>query len=101
MKTTLFVLCLFLTAAAFSQTGGHLSPQGMMYPLPDHPGHASFAPIAQEQSVLGGSGYTIAQGDRPASDFPQKPQPALGDTARELRKLHQSAKKASFVWTNQ
>lgn len=101
MKTTLCVLFLFVSAAAFGQYG-YVPSQGYIYQPPDHPQHASYAPIASEQTVLGGSAYTLAQGDRPASDFPQKPQPSLGDVARELRKQHQQqAKKSSFVWTNQ
>jgi len=100
MKTTLVVLCLFVAAAAFGQSGGYRSAQGLIYAPPDHPQHASYSAIATEQSVLGGSGYTLAQGDRPASDFPQKLQPPLGDMARELRKEHEHAKKALFVWTN-
>lgn len=100
MKTTLFILCLFFAAAAFGQVGGTLNSQGYIYTPPDHPQHASYAPVATEQTVLGGSGYVLAQGDRPASDFPQKPEASLGDTARELRKLHEHAKKSHFVWTN-
>ena len=102
MKTILFVLILFLSAAAFAQYGGgYLSSQPNIYQPPDHPQHAGYAPIASEQTVLGGAGYTSAQGDRPASDFPQKPQASLGEIARELRKQHQQqARKSRFVYTN-
>ena len=88
MKITLLVFCLLLTTAAFGQSS------------PDHPAHASYAEIPTGQSVVGGGGYTLAQGDRPASDFPQQPQVSLGDAARELRKQHEQVKKARFVWTN-
>jgi hypothetical protein len=100
MKITLLVFCLLLTTAAFGQYGGHISSQGNTYSSPDHPAHASYAEIPTGQSVVGGGGYTLAQGDRPASDFPQQPQVSLGDAARELRKQHEQVKKARFVWTN-
>ena len=101
MKTTLCFLFLFLSVAAFGQYA-NIPSQGYVYNPPDHPQHASYSPIASEQTVLGGSGYTMGQGDRPASDFPQKPQPSLGDIARQLRKQHQEqAKKSRVVWTNQ
>jgi hypothetical protein len=100
MKITLLVFCLLLTTAAFGQYVNSINSQANPYHAPDHPAHASYAEIPTGQSVVGGSGYTLAQGDRPASDFPQKPQISLGDAARELRKLHEQVKKASFVWTN-
>jgi len=100
MKTTLFVLFLFLSAAAFGQYG-YVPSQGNVYQPPDHPLHASYTAMATEQTILGGGGYALANGDRPASDFPQKPQPSLGEIARQLREQHnQQAKKSRFVWTN-
>ncbi|MFZ0480156.1 MAG: hypothetical protein WAL71_13510 [Terriglobales bacterium] len=101
MKTTLLIFfCLFVATAAFGQYGGVINSQPQFYPPPDHPAHASYAPMATEQSVVGGTAYATAQGDRPASDFPQKPQASLGDVARELRKQHEHVKKARIVWTN-
>jgi len=97
--TLLFLFCLLLTATAFGQYG-YINSQANPYRSPDHTAHASYAEIATEQTVIGGAGYTIGQGDRPASDFPQKPQISLGDAARELRKEHEQVKKARFVWTN-
>jgi len=100
MKITLLVFCLLLTTAAFGQYVTSINSQANPYRSPDHPAHASYADTAPEQTVVGGGGYTLAQGDRPASDFPQKQQMSLGDAARELRKQHEQVKKASFVWTN-
>ncbi|MGA9526498.1 MAG: hypothetical protein WBS24_00135 [Terriglobales bacterium] len=102
MKTTLliFCLCLFLAPAAFGQYGGTLNSQIQFYQPPDHPAHASYAPMSSEQSIVGGTSYAMAQGDRPASDFPQRPQASLGDVARELRKQHELVKKARIVWIN-
>jgi len=101
MKITLLVFCLCLTTAAFGQYGSYITSQSQPYHAPDHPAHASYAELGTGQSVLGGSGYTMAQGDRPASDFPQLAQISLGDAARELRKQHKQAKKARVIWTNQ
>jgi hypothetical protein len=105
MKMTLFVFCLLLTTAAFGQYGGVgavLSSQPVVFEETGHPAHASFAPLASEASVVGGSGYAMAQGDRPFWDFPQRPEVSLGDTARELRKEHAlMAKKSKVVYTNQ
>jgi hypothetical protein len=100
MKITLLVFCLLLTTAAFGQYVNSINAQANPYHVPDHPAHASYAEIPTGQSVVGGGGYTLAQGDRPASDFPQTQQMSLGDAARELRKQHEQVKKARFVWTN-
>ena len=100
MKTTILAFCVLLTTAAFGQYGyGYRGSPGLA-PLPDHPAHASYAPIAPETTVLAGAGYTMAQGERPVSDFPQMPQMSLGDAARELRKQHEHVKKARIIWTN-
>jgi len=101
MKMTLLVFCLVLTTAAFGQYNSSINSQPQPYHSPEHPAHASYAPMASGQSVVGGGGYIIAQGDRPASDFPQQVQISLGEAARELRKQHQQVKKARVVWTDQ
>ncbi|HUB01718.1 MAG TPA: hypothetical protein VL983_03490 [Terriglobales bacterium] len=106
MKVTLFVFCLLLTTAAFAQggpwTGGVLSAQPFVFEGPSHPAHAGYTALASETSVVSGTTYTIGQGDRPASDFPQQAEISLGDRARELRKQHDLlAKKAKVVWINQ
>ncbi len=101
MKTTFLVLCVLLTTAAFGQYGGTIGSQPQFYQPPDHPEHASYTPIAHEQTLVAGGGYTYAHGDRPASDFPQAAEISLGEVARELRKQHESAKKAPGVWEKQ
>ena len=100
MKKILLVLGLFSTAAAFGQYGGGNYAVGSPYWPSSHPAHASYAPIAQEQSVLGNTSYPFAQGDRPPSDFPQPQQKSLGEVARELKKEHEHAKKARIAWEN-
>lgn len=101
MKMTLLIsFCLFVATAAFGQYVGSINSQPQFYPPPDHPAHASYAPMATERSVIGGTAYTMGQGDRSPSDFPQKPQASLGDVAREFRKQHEHMKKARVVWNN-
>lgn len=104
MKTTLFLLCLlclFCTSAAFGQRIASVSSEPQAYQFPTHEAHASYTPMTQEKSVLGGGNYTTAQGERPASDFPQAEQVSLGAYAREIREQHAQLKKARVVWVNQ
>ena len=104
MKKTLFILCLLSTTGAFAQYyggAGHIDNTPVIYESPSHPAHASYTAMTQEQSVLGSSNYTSAQGDRRASDFPQAEGVSLGVYAREQRKQHDQFKKARFVWVNQ
>ena len=72
MKKTLFVLCLLSTTGAFAQYysgAGHIDNTPVIYESPSHPAHASYTAMTQEQSVLGSSNYSSAQGERRASDF--------------------------------
>jgi hypothetical protein len=106
MKTTLLVLLVLLTTvllttAAFGQYGTSISSQPAPFQPADHPEHASYAPLAHEQTLVAGGGYTFGHGDRPASDFPQAAEISLGEIARALRKQHESAKKAPGVWEKQ
>ena len=104
MKKILFVLCLLSTAAAFAQNniGAYsLNNQTQVYSFQSHTEHAGYAPMSQERSVLASASYSSAQGERPASDFPQAEAVSLGVFAREFRKQHAEVKKARVVWINQ
>ena len=102
MKKTLLVICLLSATAAFGQYyGGSMNSQPQFYEPPSHPAHASYAPLAQETNIITGNNFTYAQGERPASDFPQQAAVPLGDAARELKKQHETVKRARFVWENQ
>jgi|ERR1700687_1114488 hypothetical protein len=103
MKPALFVFCLLLTSAAFAQYGGvsYISSEPQIYQFADHPAHASYAPMSQEQNVLAATGYSSAHGERPASDFPQAEGVSLGAAARELKQQHSQFKKSPIVWVNQ
>ncbi|MGD0825653.1 MAG: hypothetical protein ABR908_13780 [Terriglobales bacterium] len=105
MKKIMFLLCVLSCTAAFAQSspyGASRSSQPQVYEIQGNPAHASYAPLANEQSILASASYTTAQGERRASDFPQ-PEPApLGDIARELKKQHAALlKKSHIVWVNQ
>lgn len=101
MKKILFVLLLLSTSAAFGQYSvNHLESQPQIFSIPDHPAHASYAPMAGERSIVGGGSASYGQGDRPASDFPQMASVPLGDMARELKKQHARVKKARIIWEN-
>ena len=104
MKTTLVMIFLFLTTAAFAQYGGaagYLSAQPQVFHSPEHPQHAGFETLSTGSSIYPGTSYTMAQGERPPSDFPQAPSSSLGDIARELKKEHEAVKKSAIVWVNQ
>ena len=104
MKKILFVLCLLSTTAAFAQyVGGtsYISSEPQIYQAPSHPARATYSPMSQEQSVLASTSYLLAQGERPASDFPQEEAVSLGAAARELRQQHAQLKKSRVVWVNQ
>lgn len=104
MKRALFVLFLLSTTAAFAQYGGgasYLSSEPHSYQFSSHPAHASYAPMSQEQNVLAATSYSSAQGERPASDFPQAEGVSLGLLARELKQQHAQLKKSPIVWVNQ
>ena len=105
MKKILFVLCLLSATAAFAQynngLAGHISADPVIYQAPNHPAQASYSPLSQERNILGGTSYNSAQGERPASDFPQAEAVSLGAFAREFRKQHAQVKKARVVWINQ
>jgi hypothetical protein len=103
MKKTLFVLCLLSASTAFAQnyaSGSGRSSDPVIYESPSHPAHADFAPMSQEHSILGSSGFASAQGERPAWDFPQAEGVSLGAAARELKKQRAQVKKSRVVWVN-
>lgn len=102
MKTTLLVLFILCAAAAFGQSGGILSSQSQGLEFPEHPQHAAPHAMANEQSLVGGSSYTVEHGERPLWEFgPVSEKPSLGDVARAYRKEKLTAKKAAIVFEKQ
>jgi len=102
MKTILVVLFITCSALAWGQVAGTLSSQSVVTQIPDHPQHASLHDMAPEQSLVGGSSYSYAQGERPLWEFGPVSEPVpLGDVARAYRKLKLTAKKAEIVFEKQ
>jgi len=102
MKTALFLVCLLCASAAFGQTAaGVLSAQPQICEFSSHPEHASQRPMAQAQNLLEDAGTVYEQGERPLWEAAPKTTPVpLGDSARALRKEHETAKKAYIIWEN-
>lgn len=104
MKTTLLVLIVFCTAAAFGQASSGVSSVAQPIHIPDHPIHASQGQMGNEVSLLGGGPgtYTYAQGERPLWEFGPVTEPTpLGDVARACRKEKEGAKKAAIIYEKQ
>ena len=104
MKTTLFVLLIFCSAAAFGQLAPVLSNQPAPIVVLEHPQHATPHEMAAEQPLVGGltDTYTFAQGEQPLWEFGPSAEPApLGDIARAYRKEKLTARKAVFVFEKQ
>jgi hypothetical protein len=105
MKKTLFVICLFSATAAFAQYSNNGSTRINTDPVtlqsPSHPAHAGYVSMGSEQNILANASYTSAQGERPASDFPQPEAISLGTAARELKRQHAQVRKSRVVWVNQ
>lgn len=104
MKTTLFVIFLLLTTAAFGQSVGGasvLDSQPQVVRVPSHEQTATPQPMATERNLLGNAGYVYAQGERPLWEVGPKPvMVSLGEIARKLRKEHETAKKADKCFEN-
>jgi hypothetical protein len=87
MKTTFVVFFVLFAAAAFAQTAAVLPNQVQMVVMPEHPLHAEQHDMAAERPLVGGGGYSYAQGERPLWEFGPVSQPVpLGDIARAYRK---------------
>ena len=101
MKTTLFVLCLLCTTAAFGQVGGTAILSNSLQ-FTNHAQRASATGMAQQQDLWGYSSEVVsAQGERPVGEVvPEKYEMPLGDAARIQRAQHASVKKALVVWEN-
>jgi len=103
MKATLFGLCILCSTAAFGQFGATISARTQQMQFETNPLHASFTPMAESQNLIGTSAstYTYAQGERPLWEVAvAKQETPLGDSARALRKEHETVKKAGRVFTN-
>jgi hypothetical protein len=103
MKIAVFALFISCTTAAFGQLGASaISSQPQIIESPSHPLHAETHEMATESPLVGGGGYSYAQGERPLWEFGPVSQPTpLGDVARAYRKEKLAAKKAEIVLEKQ
>jgi hypothetical protein len=106
MKTTFLLLGLYLlsAAAAHGQSvyGGTVAnSQPQVFEFQAHTLRAAQKPMGASENLLGDSGYTYGEGERPLWEFsfPSKVVP-LGDSARMLKREHAIQKKADIVWQN-
>ena len=101
MKTILFAFCFLCTVSALGQ---NMIVSSTMVPTFQVTGHASQAgptAMAEEKDLLEGSHVYIAHGERPLWEVaPTIHETPLGDSARALKKEHESAKRAEVVWEN-
>jgi hypothetical protein len=102
---TLCVALFFLTAtAAFGQSSvgvGALSAEPVITEFSSHSLRAAQTPMATQESLLEVSEYVVAHGERPLWEVGTLPRTVpLGDSARVLRKEHETAKKAEIIWQN-
>jgi hypothetical protein len=104
MKTTLFLMCLLCATAALGQAsagGSVLNSEPRVMSMPSHRQHATQRPIGQGQDLLEKSHLSYARGEKPLWEAaPKAYAPPLGDVARQLRKQHETAKKATRVLEN-
>ncbi len=104
MKTALLVLCFFAATTAFGQStvgAARLNNEPVMVAFSSHDIHASQHEMGSAQNLLEQSSYTHARGERPLWEAASPSQVTpLGDSARMLKKAHESAKKADIIWAN-
>jgi hypothetical protein len=107
MKTGLLIASLLFTTAALGQSFGSGFAQPYLstpYTMVTHDSHASYRSLAQEQNLTeGGNSVTVAEGEIPLAEvpLPERHEMPLGDVARLVRKQHETAKKAEFVFEQQ
>ncbi len=103
IETLVFAACFFGATAALAQSNGSvLNSDVQPFRISDHVNRATQQSVAGEQSLLSQNSITVAEGERPLSEFAvaQVVEP-LGDVARRLKQEHESVKKASTVWAKQ
>ena len=104
MKKLLFLACIFCGVAAVGQTSLTVNnAQPQMFEMPSHPETASQHDMAAGRDLLErSSNIGYVQGELPLWEVAKNLawETPLGDSARALRKEHDSAKRAPLVWVN-
>jgi len=99
------VLCIFSAVGAAGQvSGGVMNAEPQMFEMPDHPQQASQQGMGQARDIMERTVSVSTHGEKPMweamQEAPATAVTPLGDAAREIRKEHALAKKASVVWMN-
>jgi len=105
MKKLFFlaVVCGFCATGAVAQVGGSVmsAPTTSPFTVTGHIQRAGQTPMASTQYLIGHFSTMSAKGERPLWEFMTSPvEVPLGDVARQIKKEHEGAKKAAFVWVN-
>jgi hypothetical protein len=104
MKYVVAIVVLLCATGALAQnygTPGVLNSQPVGVNFASNPRHATEVPLAREQSLLAGTSFMYARGERPLWEFGDaKDAESLGEVARRLKKEHEQVKKAEIVWAN-
>lgn len=106
MKKLFFlsVVCGLCATGVMAQVGGAITsaPTTSSFVIAGHTQHASQTSLASTQNLIGHFSTASAKGERPLWEVmpPSAPETPLGDVAREVRKEHETAKKAVAVWAN-
>jgi hypothetical protein len=104
IKTLVFAACFFGATAVLAQSanGTVLTNEVQPFRISDHVNRATQQSVAAEQSLLSQNSITVAEGERPVSEFAvAEVSEPLGDAARRLKQEHAGAKKATAVWSKQ
>jgi len=103
MKILSLAACIFCAAFAYGQAAGTnvISSQPQVHWAASHTEHAYGKPLASQQSLLSNGGYSSARGERPLWEVaPPRRETPLGDTARDLKKEHSTARRSKVLVEN-
>lgn len=101
MKLNLLGSFLLFASLTWGQSGVPvLNGQPQPLRLAGNSQRASAAPMGEQQSLLSSGTYSSGKGERPIWEVAPSCSTPLGDTARALRKQHETAKKAIFIREN-
>jgi len=105
IKIFVFAVCFLGATGALAQSGlvgTVLSNEVQPFHMNEHTNRATQQPIASPQSLLSQNSLTVADGERPVTDFAMNEiTEPLGDAARRLKAEHEGVKKATTVWAKQ
>lgn len=106
IKSFVLAICFLGATGAIAQSAGGngavLNSEVQPLRLSEHVNRATQQSVATEQSLLSQNSITVADGERPLTDFAMNEvSEPLGDAARRLRAEHEGVKKATTVWSKQ